>query len=156
MYEEHGHEIIEAIRLRLQAQEDVRWSLKSNYRVDIAGQQVHVPIDRVESANDMPEKPVHFVRTSYGRQKDKYDPKARELLYMLAYRQEYPGQNVELHSYNMSTGIQNPIKITSKKEQSLYQKVEQAMDGLEQNKYPARPEDPQRCPSCPFFFICPA
>ena len=156
MYEEHGHEIVEAIRLRLQAQEDVRWSLKSNYRVNIAGQQIHVPIDRVESAYDMPEQPVHFVRTSYGRQKDKYEPRPRELLYMLAYRQEYPGQQVELHSHNMSTGIQNPIKITAKKEQSLYQKVEQAMNGLEQNKYPARPEDPQRCPDCPFFFICPA
>jgi CRISPR/Cas system-associated exonuclease Cas4 (RecB family) len=99
---------------------------------------------------------VNFVRTSYGRKKEKFDPKPRELLYMLAYKQYYPDQKVELHNHNMSTGEQIPIKITPRKEQNLYQKVEQAMQGLEQNHYPARPEDPQRCPNCPFFFICPA
>jgi DNA helicase II / ATP-dependent DNA helicase PcrA len=156
MYEEHGHEIVEAIRQRLQTQEEMRWKLKSDYHVEVAGTNVHVPVDRVESAYDLPEQPVHFVRTSYGRQKEKFDPKPRELLYMLAYKQNYPDQKVELHNHNMSTGEQIPIKITPRKEQNLYQKVEQAIHGLEQNHYPARPDDPQRCPGCPFFFICPA
>lgn len=156
MYEEHGHEIVEAVRQRLQMQEDIRWKLKSDYHVEIAGKNIHVPVDRVESAYELPEQPVHFVRTSYGRPKEKYDPKPRELLYMLAYKQQYPDQKVELHNHNMSTGEQIPIKITARKEQNLHQKVEQAINGMEQNLYPARPEDPQRCPSCPFFFICPA
>ena len=156
MYEEHGHEIVEAIRQRLQSQEEIRWQLRSDYHVEVAGTNVHVPVDRVESSYDLPEQPLHFVRTSYGRQKEKFDPKPRELLYMLAYKQHYPDQEVELHNHNMSTGEQTPIKITPRKEQSLYQKVEQAIHGLEQNHYPARPDDPQRCPGCPFFFICPA
>jgi len=60
-----------------------------------------------------------------------------------------------LHSHNLSTGEVVPIKMTARKEQSLYDDVEKSIEGLEQNDYPAKP-DAFRCPTCPFFFICPA
>ena len=90
------------------------------------------------------------------KQKEKPEADMRELFYTLAYRQQHPGQEVELHSHNMSTGETIPLKMTAKKEQSLYENAQQAIDGLEHNEYPARPVQPFRCPQCPFFLICPA
>ena len=155
MYEEHGHEVVEAVRRRLHGKEEIDWQLRSNYDVDIAGQVVRVTVDRVEDG-EQSGKPTRFVRTRFGRRKEKPAAELRELFYTLAYRQQHPGQNVELHSYNMSTGESFPITITSKKEQSLYEGVEQALKGLEANFYPAQPAEPFRCPTCPFFLICPA
>jgi CRISPR/Cas system-associated exonuclease Cas4 (RecB family) len=56
----------------------------------------------------------------------------------------------------MSTGEVSPITMTTKKEQSLYDELEQSIQALERNDYPARPAEPFRCPICPFFVICPA
>ncbi|GER87236.1 DNA helicase [Dictyobacter vulcani] len=155
MYEEHGHEVVESIRRTLTTQEELDWNLRSGYNIDVAGTNIHVRVDRVESANEQSPQPVRFVRTSYGSSKSKPEAKVKDLFYTLAYRQQYPGQNVELHSHNMSTGESVPITIGSRKEKNLYQKIEQAVKGLENNEYPARPEDQQGCPKCPFFFICP-
>ena len=33
--------------------------------------------------------------------------------------------------------------------------VDRALDGLHRGDFPARP-DPYRCPSCPFYFLCPS
>jgi superfamily I DNA/RNA helicase len=155
MYEEHGHEIVEGMRRKLHGQEEVNWQLRPGYDVDIAGKTVRVTVDRVESSGEA-DKPARFVRTRFGRRKDKPTADMRELFYTLAYRQLHPGQPVELRSHNMSTGETLPITMTSKKEQSLYENVEEALKGLEANLYPAQPAEPFRCPTCPFFLICPA
>ncbi len=155
MYEEHGHEIVEEVRRTLHGQEKVNWQLRPGYDIDIAGQTVRVTVDRVEDAGET-NKPARFVRTRFGRRKEKPTADTRELFYTLAYRQLHPGQQVELHSHNMSTGETLPITMTSKKEQSLYENAEQALKGLEANLYPAQPAEPFRCPTCPFFLICPA
>ncbi len=155
MYEEHGHEVVESVRRRLHGTEEIDWQLRSGYDVDIAGQTVRVTIDRVEDGGGT-SKPVRFVRTRFGKRKEKPPADLRELFYTLAYRQLHPGQNVELHSHNLSTGETFPITMTSKKEQSLYEGAEQALKGLEANFYPAQPAEPFRCPTCPFFLICPS
>ncbi len=156
MYEEHGHEIVEAVRRTLSVQEDVMWDVRPKFNVDIAGKTVHVTIDRIEASTQAEEKPPRFVRTRFGKRKDKPAATTRELFYTLAYRQSHPGQNVELHSHNMSTGEIDPITLSTRKEQSLREEVEQSIKGLEQNAYPAQPAEPFRCPTCPFFLICPA
>ncbi len=155
LYEQHGHEVVEALRRKLITQAEVNWDLHMGLDVDIAGTPVRVTIDRVETANQTG-TPVRFVRTRFGKSKEKPTAETRELLYLLAYRQRHPGQSVELHSHNMSTGEVTSMKLTEKKEQSLYESVEQAIKGLQQNHYPAQPSQPLRCPSCPFFWICPA
>jgi hypothetical protein len=48
------------------------------------------------------------------------------------------------------------LMITSKKEQRLYDEIERSLHGIEKREFPARPLEPARCPTCPFFFICPA
>ncbi len=155
MYEQHGHEVVEALRRDLSTQEEVTWDARPGFDVDIAGKTVRVTVDRVEQASGT-QQPVKFVRTRFGRRREKPTAETRELFYALASRQCYPGQPVELHSHNMSTGEVTPVTMTSKKEQGLYEGVEQAIKGLEENAYPALPAEPFRCPSCPFFFICPA
>ncbi len=156
MYEEHGHEIVEAVRRTLSVQEDVNWDMRPKYNVDIGGKTVHVTVDRTEASTQTGEKSPRFVRTRFGKRKDKPAATTRELFYTLAYRQAHPGQSVELHSHNMSTGEVDPITLSAKKEQSLREEVEQSIKGLEQNVYPAQPAEPFRCPTCPFFLICPA
>jgi DNA helicase-2/ATP-dependent DNA helicase PcrA len=156
MYEEHGHEIVEAVRRTLIVQEDIVWDMHTKRGVDIAGKTVHVTIDRIEASTQTDEQAPRFIRTQFGKRKDKPTATTRELFYTLAYRQEHPGQNVELHSHNMSTGEVVPLTLSAKKEQSLREEVEQALKGLEQNTYPAQPAEPFRCPTCPFFLICPA
>jgi superfamily I DNA/RNA helicase/Zn-dependent peptidase ImmA (M78 family)/CRISPR/Cas system-associated exonuclease Cas4 (RecB family) len=157
MYERHGQEIVEALRRQLALQEEETWDLRKSFTVGIAGKTVHVTIDRVEDSQQE-QAPTRFVRTRIKgkRQKEKPEADMRELFYTLAYRQQYPGQPVELHSHNMSTGETVPLKVSPKKEQSLYESAQQAVEGLERNEYPARPAQPFRCPQCPFFFICPS
>lgn len=155
MYEEHGHSIIEAVRRNLTIQEDMSWETRPRYNVEIAGRTVHVTVDRVEASNQA-DTPVKFVRTRFGKRKEKPVAEMRELFYILALRQLHPGQSIELHSHNMSTGEVFPVKMTTRKEQSLYEEAEQSIQGLESNAYPAQPAEPFRCPGCPFFLICPA
>ncbi len=156
LYEEHGHEVVEAVRRKLLVQDDVEWDTRPSFQVEVAGKPVRVTVDRIEmSTSSQPIEPVRYVRTRFGRSKSKPSAEIRELLYTLAYRQEHPGQNVELHSHNLSTGEVVPIKMTARKEQSLYDEVEKSITGLEKNDYPPKP-DAFRCPTCPFFFICPA
>jgi superfamily I DNA/RNA helicase len=156
LYEEHGHEVIETVRRKMLAQEDVSWNTRPSFQVDVAGKMVLVTVDRIEqSTSSQPAQPVRFVRTRFGRSKGKPSAEMRELFYTLAYRQQHPGESVELHTHNLSTGEVVPIKMTARKEQSLYDDIEKSIEGLEQNEYPAKP-DAFRCPTCPFFFICPA
>jgi DNA helicase-2/ATP-dependent DNA helicase PcrA len=155
MYEEHGRAVAEALRRKLTTEGDVNWDVRSSYNVDVAGKTVHVTIDRVETSAQVGE-PVKFVRARFGRRKDKPPAELRELFYTLVYRQLHPGLPVELHSHNLSTGEVLPIKLTARKEQSLYDEIEQSIDGLERNHYPPQPAEPFRCPACPFFMICPA
>lgn len=155
MYEQHGHEIVEQVLRDLSKRDDTQWEMRSNFAVDIAGQSVQVTVDRVEQAQQTG-VPVKFVRARFGKRKDKPTADTRELFYAHAYRQQHPGQPVELHSHNMSTGEMQPMKLSPKKEQSLYDEVEQAILAMERHEYPAHPAEPSRCPTCPFFFICPA
>jgi DNA helicase-2/ATP-dependent DNA helicase PcrA len=155
LYEQHGHEVVEALRHKLITQSEFNWDLHMGLDVDIASITVRVTIDRVETMNKA-STPVRFVRTRFGKSKEKPTVETRELLYILAHRQHHPEQSVELHSHNMSTDEVMPMKLTQKKEQSLRESIEQAIQGLQDNHYPAQPSQPARCPNCPFFWICPA
>jgi len=154
LYERHGHEVTELVRRRLLASGDTGWQLHQRFTVDIAGKTIELEVDRVEApAHDG--EPVKFVRAHFGKRKAKPTPAARELLYARASRQHQAGRNIELLVHNMSTGETFQIKLTEKKEQSLYNELEQAILGLERNEFPPKP-DAFVCPTCPFFLICPA
>jgi DNA helicase-2/ATP-dependent DNA helicase PcrA len=154
LYERHGHEVTELVRRKLLASGDTSWQLRQSFTVDIAGKTIELAVDRVE-APDQAGEPMKFVRAQFGKRKQKPAPAARELLYAHASRQHHAGRNIELLVHNMSTGETFQIKLTEKKEQSLYNELEQAILGLEKNEFPPKP-DPFVCPTCPFFLICPA
>ncbi len=154
LYERHGHEVTELVRRKLLASGDTSWQLRQSFTVDIAGKTIELAVDRVEAPAQAGE-PVKFVRAHFGKRKEKPTPAARELLYARASRQHHAGRNIELLVHNMSTGETFQIKLTEKKEQSLYNELEQAILGLERNEFPPKP-DPFVCPTCPFFLICPA
>ena len=154
LYERHGHEVTELVRRKLLERGDTSWQLRQNFTVDIAGRTIEVAVDRVEAPAGAGE-PVRLVRTRFGKRKEKPTASTRELLYARASRQHHPGRNFELLVHNMSTGETLQVKLTEKREQSLYNELEQAILGLERNEFPPKP-DPFLCPNCPFFLICPA
>jgi ATP-dependent DNA helicase UvrD/PcrA len=154
LYERHGHEISELIRRKLLSSGDSTWQLRQTFTVNIAGKSIEVVVDRVEAPEHTGE-PIKFVRTRFGKRKEKPAATAREMLYVHASRQHYPGRTIELQAHNMSTGETFPIALTEKKEQSLYNELEQAVLGMERNEFPPKP-DVMKCPGCPFFLMCPA
>ncbi len=154
LYERHGHEVSELIRRKLLTSGNTNWQLHQNFTVDIAGKSIEVAVDRVEAPAQNGE-PIKFVRTRFGKRKEKPTATAREMLYVHASRQHHPGRTIELQVHNMSTGETYPLTLTDKKEQSLYNELEQAILGMERNEFPPKP-DVVKCPGCPFFLICPA
>ncbi|HVB74684.1 MAG TPA: UvrD-helicase domain-containing protein [Ktedonobacteraceae bacterium] len=154
MYEEHGHEVAQLLRHKLVESGDTHWQLRPQYTVEVAGKTVEVTVDRVETPTHAGE-PVKFVKTGFGRRKDKVDPSTRELLYARASRQHHPAQPIALRFHNMSTGKTFEIELKEKKEQKLYEELLQAIAAMERNEFPPRP-DARTCPGCPFFLICPA
>ena len=154
LYERHGHEISELIRRKLLSSGDAVWQLRQAFTVDIAGKSIEVVVDRVEAPEHAGE-PIKYVRTRFGKRKEKPTPSAREMLYVHASRQHHPGHTIELQAHNLSTGETYPITLTEKKEQSLYNELEQAILGMERHEFPPKP-DVIRCPGCPFYLICPA
>src|SRR6266480_5368591 len=154
LYERHGHEVSELIRRKLLTSGNTNWQLHQNFTVDIAGKSMEVAVDRVEAPAQNGE-PIKFVRTRFGKRKEKPTATAREMLYVHASRQHHPGRTIELQVHNMSTGETYPLTLTDKKEQSLYNELEQAILGMERNEFPPKP-DVVKCPGCPFFLICPA
>ncbi|HXX78063.1 MAG TPA: ATP-dependent helicase, partial [Ktedonobacteraceae bacterium] len=154
LYERHGHEISELIRQKLLSRGDVDWQLRHPFTVDIAGRTIEVQVDRVE-VPERADEPVKFVRTRFGKRKEKPSASTREMLYVRASRQHHAGRTTELQAHNMSTGETYPITLNGKKEQSLYDQLEQAILGMERHEYPPKP-DAMKCPGCPFFLMCPA
>ena len=154
MYEEHGHEVAALLRHKLMESGTTHWQLRPQYVVEIAGKTIEVTVDRVETPAH-PGEPVKFVKTGFGRRKDKADPSTRELLYARASRQHHPAQPIELRFHNMSTGEIFEIALKEKKEQKLYEELVQNMAAMERNEFPPKP-DARTCPGCPFFLICPA
>jgi len=154
MYEQHGHEVTELLHAKLQESGNARWELRPGYTVEAAGRTIHVQIDRVE-ASLQGDQPVNFVRTHVGKRKETPAVGTRELLYAHVSRQQATAQKIELVFHNLSTGETLPLKITPKKEHNLLEELEQAIQGLERDEYPAIFE-PRTCPGCPFYLICPA
>ena len=154
LYERHGHEISELIRRKLLSSGDAAWQLRQTFTVDIAGKSIEVVVDRVEAPEHAGE-PIKYVRTRFGKRKEKPTASAREMLYVRASRQHHPERTIELLAHNLSTGETYPITLTDKKEQSLYNELEQAILGMERHEFPPKP-DVVKCPGCPFYLICPA
>ncbi len=154
MYEGHGHEVAALLRHTLMESGTTQWQLRPQYAVEVAGKIIEVTVDRVETPAHAGE-PVKFVKTGFGRRKDKVDPSTRELLYARASRQHHPEQPIELRFHNMSTGETFEIALKEKKEQKLYEELTQTIAAMERNEFPPKP-DARTCPGCPFFLICPA
>ena len=154
MYEQHGYEVTELLHAKLAESGNARWELRPSYTVEAAGRTIHVQIDRVE-ASPQGDQPISFVRTHVGKRQETPTVGTRELLYAHVSRQQATSQKIELFFHNLSTGETLPLKITPKKEHNLLEELEQAIQGLEHDEYPAI-FDARTCPGCPFYVICPA
>jgi superfamily I DNA/RNA helicase/Zn-dependent peptidase ImmA (M78 family)/CRISPR/Cas system-associated exonuclease Cas4 (RecB family) len=153
LYEQHGLEVAEQVRRQLLEQSG-GWQLRQSLSVEVAEHTIEVTIDRIESPAQV-EQPAKFVRTRFGKSKGKPTAGIRELLYLHAQRQHHPGQQVTLHTHNLSTGETREITIATRKEEGLQDDLVQAIEGIERQDFTPRP-DAFVCASCPFFLVCPA
>jgi DNA helicase II / ATP-dependent DNA helicase PcrA len=154
LYEQQGHEIAARLREKLLASGDTHWELHPAMTVGIAGRTIQLSIDRVEQPSGG--VPARFVRArAAGKRKEKPTPGPREYLYAQAYKQHHGAQTLELYVHNLSTGETMPITFTPKREQKLYEELQESLTALERREFPPKP-DARMCPTCPFFFICPA
>lgn len=154
IYEQHGREIVDSLWSILAGEQQVTWELQRSFEVEVAGRVIRVEVDRIE-ASTQADKPARFVRTRAGKGTGKATAEVRELLYVHAYRQRHPGQGIEVHHHNLSTGEMLSIKLSEKREQKLLAELAQTIERLERHVYTATP-DSFICPNCPFFLICPA
>lgn len=155
IYEQHGHEIAARLREKLLTSGDTQWELRPTMTVEIAGRAIQLSVDRVEQPGGG-NQPARFVRTrTGGKRKEKPTPGPREYLYAQAYKQHHSAQALELYVHNLSTGETMPITFTPKREQKLYEELQESLTALERREFPPKP-DARVCPTCPFFFICPA
>lgn len=155
IYEQHGREVMQSIGAILADEKDGNTvTPRQSFEAEVAGKTIRVEVDRVEEPAQDGE-PIKLVRHRFGRRKEQPTATTRELLSMLGYRQQHPGQDIELQEHNLSTSQKVSIKLTEKKRQNLYDELEKALQGLEHHEYPPKP-DARTCPSCPFFLICPA
>lgn len=152
-YERHGQEIVDQVWQQLQEQQ-ASWQMRQSLAVELAGQSIEVSIDRIETSTRA-EQSTKFVRTRLGKSKSRPEAGTRELLYLHARRQHHAGQEVSLETHNLSTGERHEIKVTSRKEHSLLNELEQAVQGIERHDYTPQP-DSRTCSMCPFALICPA
>jgi DNA helicase-2/ATP-dependent DNA helicase PcrA len=154
MYEQHGYEVVELMREKLLTSGESDWELRPTMQVDVVGRTISLSIDRIEQPKQGA-KSVAFVRSRFGKRKEKPKAGLREFFYVQASRQRLDGQRLDLLFHNLSTGETMPITLSARSEQSLLKKVEESLEALDRNEFPARP-DLVSCPNCPFFFICPA
>jgi len=160
LYEQHGHEIAALLREKLLASGDTQWELRPTMTVEIAGRTLQLSVDRVEQPK-RGGQPARFVRTrASGKRKEKPTPGPREYLYAQAYKQHQGaqitgGDTPTLYFHNLSTGETLPITFTAKREQKLYEELQESLSALERGEFPPKP-DARVCPACPFFFVCPA
>ncbi|MGB8343624.1 MAG: 3'-5' exonuclease, partial [Ktedonobacteraceae bacterium] len=169
LYEQHGHEIAALLREKLLVSGDTQWELRPTMTVEIVGRTLQLAVDRVEQPKSG-NQPARFVRTrAVGKRKEKPTPGHREYLYAQAYKQHHGARTTGgdkptpagainqplLYIHNLSTGETLPITFTPKREQKLYEELQKSLSALERREFPPKP-DARLCPTCPFFFVCPA
>jgi DNA helicase-2/ATP-dependent DNA helicase PcrA len=153
LYQRHGQEIAARVWQSLQEKPTSNWQLRRELAVHIAGRTVQVSVDRIELPAQS-EQPTTFVRNRFNHSKSKPTAGTRELLYLHAQRQHLARQPSALESHNLTTGARHEIKLTARKEESLFNELEQAIEGIEHQDFTPHP-DARVCPACPFFLICP-
>lgn len=154
LYKQHGQEVVEQLWSKLLEEQSGGWQWRQSLNIDVAGRTIEVSIDRIEVSSKA-EQPTKLVRTRFGKSKGKPAAGTRELLYLHASRQHHAGQDVVLQTHNLSTGETQEIKVTPRKEESLLNGLEQALQGIGRQDYTPKP-DAFVCPTCPFYLICPA
>lgn len=118
------------------------------WSVTLGGKTISYEPDRVILAGD---GSIRVQRVRTGR-KTKSEPENR--IYALIRRggaQRYPGKRVSVEAYYPSTDETLPM--TAGKDDKSLREYEEAIAGIERGEFPADP-DAQRCPSCPYYFIC--
>lgn len=81
--------------------------------------------------------------------------KVRHVVAQAALRQQHPGQTVHFEHVSLQDGKVQKATLQPNKLTEELKEIEAVFDGIERGRFPPEPSD-FRCPSCPYFFICPS
>jgi hypothetical protein len=113
--------------------------------------QVRLRCDHVEERADGTLRLARTVR----RRGKKDDHTAPDLaLLREAARQQHPGRTIEIALHYLRDGSEREVQEQPRYEPKRVEKYDIALAGIRAGRFPAQPDD-RKCPTCPFFFLCP-
>jgi DNA helicase-2/ATP-dependent DNA helicase PcrA len=65
-------------------------------------------------------------------------------------------EGIEVRCVSLETGEVEPVVTKPAKIERILDEYRRAAGGIARGHFPATPEEPRRCPTCPYYFICPA
>jgi hypothetical protein len=118
--------------------------------------KVRVRADYVEVQGDPAAPTVTVRRLRTGRATQNETDKDEYALYHLACRQAFPQAGAQrVEALYLATGTTVEVPMTPRKLQTRLNHYDEVMARIRRRVFPAAP-DGRRCPTCAFFFVCPA
>jgi hypothetical protein len=114
----------------------------------VGGVTLRVPVDVAERGADG--RP-HFAQIYPGRPRSEDARTAR----LAVLGQALPPDAAPITLLYPATGAQVQV-VPPRRAGTQLRRVEAAVAGLQARQYPATPEDPDQCRTCPFWPICPS
>ncbi len=125
-------------------------TLGMNLSVRIADTEVRVEADEIiENAADV------IVRQLKTGKKPSEPRDYRDVVFRDGAERAFPGKVITICKTYLASGDDIDIEITPKFRINALKRYAEAIDGIRNGVFPARPDD-QNCPNCPHYFICPA
>ncbi|MBS1796677.1 MAG: UvrD-helicase domain-containing protein [Acidobacteria bacterium] len=153
LYRRRAEEMIGRICARLAGEN--RAALRPTFELKLAGGAIHVKPDAVEEFETDGEKRVVVRRFRTGKSPKKAATDDVDALLVEAAKQHFAGAPAVLQKIFLSDDTAQDVPVTEKVVKNRLAKYEQAIDGINRQRFPAAPSD-NNCPHCPHYFICPS
>ncbi len=129
--------------------------LRPTYQVKLANGIVRVKPDAIEETEIDGEKQIVVRRYRTGKSPKKPATDDIDALMMQAVKENFPDTKASMQKIYLSDAAVQDIPITERVIKNRLEKYEQAIDGINNQKFPAVAND-NSCPHCPHYFICPS
>lgn len=129
--------------------------LRPTYQVKLANGFVRVKPDAIEETEFDGEKQIVVRRYRTGKSPKKAATDDIDALMLQAAKETFPDAKAVMQKIYLSDDVVQDTSITEKVIKNRLEKYEQAIDGINNRKFPAVASD-NNCPHCPHYFICPS
>ncbi len=153
IYRRKAEEIIKRMCERIQnSKAEI---LRPTYQVKLANGAVRVKPDAIEETEIDGEKQIVVRRYRTGKSPKKPATDDIDALMLQAAKENFPEAKAMMQKIYLSDDAVQDIPISEKVIKNRLEKYENAIDGINNQKFPAVAND-NNCPHCPHYFICPS